>query len=234
MKKKILLVILSVCMILSAFGAISVSAAEETETDTTYDGELAVEGRSGKIGESVEITVRASSSFDAACLVFTVDYDTSIFTLQDVVCSVDEGTFVYNENPANPKFIWYNTGNHHFDDTTIFMLSFKIKDSATEGNYPITLNFEENDICDENGEKVSLKVEGKTVYIFRYYKGDTDNDLCVSGSDIVYLARYLVDLETEIEETNADVNGDGSVDGRDLVKLARHIAGVEFVPELNY
>ena len=114
------------------------------------------------------------------------------------------------------------------------MLSFKIKETATEGNYPITLNFEENDICDENGEKVSLKVEGKTVYIFRYYKGDTDNDLCVSGSDIVYLARYLVDLETEIEETNADVNGDGSVDGRDLVKLARYIAGVEFVPELNY
>lgn len=72
------------------------------------------------------------------------------------------------------------------------------------------------------------------MYIFHYLKGDTDNDLSISGADVVYLARYLVDLETEISEIGADVNEDGSIDGRDLIKLSRHIVGMEIIPDIVY
>ena len=65
-----------------------------------------------------------------------------------------------------------------------------------------------------------------SVTTFLSIRGDSDGDLLITGSDVVMLARYLVDLETEINQ-GADVNGDGSIDGRDLVKLSRYLIDLE-------
>ena len=96
------------------------------------------------------------------------------------------------------------------------------------------MEFNENDICNENGSRIPLTVEAGEVTIFRYLIADVDNDLSVSSADVVKLARYLVYLETEINTYGADVNKDGEIDGRDLVKLSRYMVGLEAIDGIIY
>lgn len=229
--RKFLSMVLTVCMIFSVCGVISVSAATE---DPTY---IYVSSEKGRVGSTVDVTIRvASPNLEGlACLVFSPNFDKTVMTLETVTSNLQYGTFLYNEDSENPKFIWYNTEDYCPDETAAaFTMTFTINEEAEDGYYPITLDYNANDICTETGDLVVLQVEAGQMYIFHYLKGDTDNDLSISGADVVYLARYLVDLETEISEIGADVNEDGSIDGRDLIKLSRHIVGMEIIPDIVY
>lgn len=229
--KKILSIVLTVCMIFSVCGVISASAATD---NPTY---IYVSSEKGRVGSTVDVTIRvASAGYEGlACMVFSPNFDKTVMTLENVTSNLQYGTFLYNEDSENPKFIWYNTENYYPDEATAaFTMTFTIKEEAEDGYYPITLDYNANDICTETGDLVVLQVEAGQMYIFHYLKGDTDNDLSVSGADVVYLARYLVNMETEISEIGADVNEDGSVDGRDLIKLSRHIVGIEIIPDIIY
>ncbi len=229
--KKVLSLILTVCMLLSVCGAMTVSAAS---ADPAY---IYLSYEKGRVGSTVDVTIRIDdSAYDGlACLVFSPNFDKSVMTLETVNSNLPCGTFLYNEDSQNPKFIWYNTENYSPDSTTAaFTMTFKINEEAEDGYYPITLDYNANDICTATGDLVVLQVEAGQMYIFHYLKGDTDNDLSISGADVVYLARYLVDLETEISEIGADVNEDGSIDGRDLIKLSRFMVGMEAIDGIVY
>lgn len=229
--KKVLSLVLTVCMLLSVCGAMTVSAASE---EPTY---IYLSYEKGRVGSTVDVTIRiAEPAYDGlACLVFSPNFDKSVMTLETVNSNLPCGTFLYNEDSQNPKFIWYNTENYSPDSSAAaFTMTFRINEEAEDGYYPITLDYNANDICTATGDLVVLQVEAGQMYIFHYLKGDTDNDLSISGADVVYLARYLVDLETEISEIGADVNEDGSIDGRDLIKLSRHIVGMEIIPDIVY
>lgn len=57
--------------------------------------------------------------------------------------------------------------------------------------------------------------------------GDVNNDGEVSNADAVIVARYLVDLITEIDIEVADISGDGIITNADLVSIAKMLVGVE-------
>lgn len=227
MKKRFLSLFMAICLVTSLIGICSVSAYAES-TNHIY-----AHNAKAKAGDTVEIPFYATTTDSVACLTFAPDFDYTALELVSVECSISSGSFLYNENPTNPKFIWYNTEDVSLPQgEALFTLKFTVKDGAREGTYPITLLFNENDICNANGSRIPLQVEAGELTIFRYLLGDVNNDQSVSSADVVCLARYLVYLETEINTYGADVNKDTNVDGRDLIKLARHMVGAELIEDL--
>jgi len=233
MKKRILSLLMAVCLMttLVSVCSVSVSAADDGLNH------IYVRGGKAKPGEMLEVQVSADLSDGVACLTFTPTYDHTALELVAVENQIETGSFLYNEDPTNPKFIWYNTQNYDFSGSggvQIFTLVFQVKSSAREDTYSVTLEYNENDICNENGSRIPLTVEAGEITIFRYLIADVDNDLSISSADVVKLARYLVYLETEINTYGADVNKDGEIDGRDLVKLSRYMVGMEAIDGIIY
>jgi len=229
MMKRILSVFMTICLMATFVSVCSVYASAES-TNHFYTNNARA-----KAGDTIEVAFCASTTDDFACLTFTPDFDYTALELLNVECSISGGSFLYNGNPTNPKFIWYNTENITLNQgVPIFTLKFKVKDGARTGTYPVTLLFNENDICNENGSRIPLQVEAGELTIFRYLLGDVNSDLSVDSADVVMLARYLVYMETEISTYGADVNQDANVDGRDLIKLARHMVGAEIIEGIGY
>lgn len=229
MKKRILSLLMAVCLMTTLVSVCSVSASAAESENYIY-----IRGAKAKPGEMVEVNIEAVFSKGVACLTFSPTYDHTALELVSVIDNTGVGNFLYNENSTNPKFIWYDIENRDFSGTAIFTLVFAVKSSAREGTYPIELSYNSLDICNENGEAVPLEMVSGEVTIFRYLIADVDNDLSVSSADVVKLARYLVYMETEINTYGADVNKDGEIDGRDLVKLARYMVGLEAIDGIIY
>ncbi len=221
MKQKILSLIMAVCLVTTCMLSMGISASAATIPT------LIVMERECKVGDVVDLEVYANESQSYACLVFSPVFDHSIFEIVGVNCNIESGTFLYNEDTENPKFIWYNTENYTTSISEIlFTISLRVLEDAPIGEYAVTVDYEANNICDENGELVEVGVRQGSVTTFLSICGDSDGDLLITGTDVVMLARYLVDLETEINQ-GADVNDDGSIDGRDLVKLSRYLIDLE-------
>lgn len=230
MKRRIFSMIMAVCLIISlaSVGAVTAYADE-------YENVFYINHERARIGTTVNVPVSASNADEFACLTFKVDYDLSALELMDVTCNIPSGNFLYNGDPSNPQFIWYNTENTSFElISPIFVMTFKVRDDAQEGTYPVTLLFDEGNMCNENGSRLPLRVEAGALTVFRYITGDVNGDFLVDSADVVMLARYIVGMETEVNTYGADVNKDGSIDGRDLVKLARHMVGMEMIEDIFY
>ena len=128
--KKFLSMVLTVCMIFSVCGVISVSAATE---DPTY---IYVSSEKGRVGSTVDVTIRVAfpNLEGLACLVFSPNYDKSVMTLETV-----------------------NSENYSPDSSAAaFTMTFRINEEAEDGYYPITLDYNANDICTATGDLVVL------------------------------------------------------------------------------
>lgn len=230
MRKRFMSMILAVCLIVSlcSVGAVTASA-------NYYESSVSINYERARIGTSVNVPVSIHGSDNFACLKFKVDYDYSSLELADVICNIPGGNFLYNGDPSNAQFIWYNTENTSFEQISpLFVLSFNVRDTAEEGTYPIALLFDEGNVCDENGSRIPLHAEAGELTVFRYLVGDVNGDYLVDSADVVMLARFLVGLETAINAEGADVNRDGNIDGRDLVKLARCMVGMEMLQDIPF
>lgn len=230
MKRRIFSMILALCLIISlaSVGAVTAYADE-------YDNILHIRPRKVRIGSTVDVPVQFFNKDAFACMVLQIDYDQTALELVDVICSIADGTFLYNGDPSNPQFIWYNAEDVKvMDGSEIFYMTFKAKDDAQEGTYPITMTYSEGNVINENGAQLPLHVEAGAITVFRYLIADVNNDLLIDSADVVMLARYLVGLETEINTYGADVNEDGVINGRDLVKLARYMVGMEMIDGIIY
>lgn len=222
MKKKILSLIMAVCLVTTCMLSMGISAS------ATSVPSLVMVDPTCRVGDTVDIHIYTNQIDSFACLVFAPQYDHSVFEIVNITTDIEVGTFLYNEDTENPKFIWYNTENYTPEKLgqILFTMTLRVLDDAPIGKHTVSLNYESENICDENGELVEMGVGKSSVTIFLSIRGDADGDLSVSGADVVMLARYLVDMETEIDQ-GADVNGDGSIDGRDLVKLSRYLIDLE-------
>ncbi len=232
MKKRILSMLMAICLVTTLVSVCAVSASAEEGTNFMF-----MNPTKAKAGETIEVPIYASITGDGiACIAFTPEYDHTALELMEIQCGLNGGSFLYNFDPANPKCIWYNTQNSGGISTEqpMFTLVFTAKENAREGTYPITLYINENDVCDEKGNYVPLQVEAGEVTIFRYLLADVNNDMLIDSADVVKLARYLVYMETEINTYGADVNKDGEIDGRDLIKLSRYMVGLEAIDGVVY
>lgn len=112
-------------------------------------------------------------------------------------------------------------------DGTILKLTFRVSDTAAEGDYTIRLNCQKGDVLDGNLEDAALQLQQGTVSVVSFTYGDVNNDGEINMKDLGMLRRYLAggyDLTDFVSEA-ADVNGDGEVTVKDLGILRRYLAG---------
>ncbi len=225
MKRRLISIVLSLTLVICGITTLSVSVSASSEN---YVHPIWTRCRAG---ETVDIGIGMDIWDGVSCMVFSPEYDHSVMTLKNITCNIDYGTFMWNEDTENPKFLWYNHEDYSFsygNNQPSFTMTFEISADAADGMYNINLNYDQNNICNDQCELVSLNVSEGSVEIFRFIKGDVNDDLSIDAADLVLLSRYILGLEAEVQE-GADVNQDGMIDGRDVVKLARHMVGYEMI-----
>ncbi|MBQ2391565.1 MAG: carbohydrate-binding domain-containing protein [Clostridia bacterium] len=53
--------------------------------------------------------------------------------------------------------------------------------------------------------------------------GDVNSDSSINGKDVLALRKYIVGLDSNINELSADVNSDGNINGKDVLMLRKYI-----------
>ncbi len=184
-----------------------------------YDVELG--NGTGALGEIVSIPVvndyeglssfRGTVTSEIPLVGITSDYDVEI-------------------NPETQKFIIYSDDSEGFaEGETICTLDFIIDRAQADGlpNGEYVVDIENINATDENGEDFELftAVEGYITVNTEYALGDVDFDGAVTNTDIILIARYLVNLIVfdDAQMIQADFDEDGEIDNTDLVKVVRKV-----------
>ncbi|MCQ2070204.1 MAG: dockerin type I domain-containing protein [archaeon] len=156
----------------------------------------------------------------------SVDYDSSVMTLKEVI----DGNLL----PMTPSvldgvpYILYGEGsdpNHAVTTTGLFAtLVFEIKNSVEPGQYPVFITALES--IDENLDDVDVSVSSGVISIGLPAVGDIDGNGKINAMDSLKLRKYLAnDRTVSINLSNSDVNGDGSINSKDSILLRRYLAG---------
>ena len=185
-----------------------------------------VEATEAIIGKNVKVDVVISNNPGIAGFSFKVGYDSSAMSLVGYECpGWEASSSSFDENPSkNPVgFSWSRTKDYTAN-TTILTLEFRIKETAPEGEYNITLSTTDV-VSNQAGEKLIFNlVEGK-VSVVDCTPGDLNDDGDVNSIDAVLLAQHLANWDVQFNENAADCNGDGEINSIDAVLLAQFLAG---------
>ena len=130
-------------------------------------------------------------------------------------------------SPCN--FVWdgQELTAEDIKDGSLLALTFQVSEEAKLGKtIPIEISY---DLFDQNLSAVQANVSDGGITVKGDTLGDVNGDGIFSLSDVILLARYLVNLETLSKEQLdvADVNHDGKATNADVVKLARILADLE-------
>ena len=141
--KKILAIFLSVLLICAAMPFAFATAAE--------DATIVVSDVEGKAGETVQVTVSMKNNPGIVSTKVEVGYDASVLEF----VGAEDGDFnvkgySYSDDTRNPFIINWCWANGDNETTELLAtLTFKIKDDAAAGTYPLTLTYDnEGDIYD--------------------------------------------------------------------------------------
>ena len=175
-------------------------------------------------GGTVEVPVVLSNNSGFAYIRVTLEYDSSILTLESVTNSVPELVMAQGNN----MFSWDSSSNYTTDGE-LCILTFNVSEAVEIGSYEITLAVIE--CYDENTDDVVFNVVNGCISVINY--GDVNGDGIVNGKDVIVLRRYLVDEDVEIF-AGADANGDGEINGKDVIVIRQYIVGAATLgPNIN-
>ena len=198
----------------------------------------------GRPGSTVEIPVTVSHNPGVISMLLNLEYDNSVLTLTKVDATRLIGDFQGSQTlTAMPyRLSWaddYATANHT-DDGLLVTLTFDISPNAAEGDYPISLSYNNNqqDIYNVDLKTVEFSVTHGSVRVSRALIGDVNKDGLVTTMDRLYIARHVAGWsgygDTDIDMVAADVNADGYVTGMDRTILTRHLLGWSGYEQLPY
>ena len=148
--------------------------------------------------------------------------------------SASAGSFedvTFGPTNKDPFTILWSDSIHGNNSTNGILaeLTFKVKDDAPEGNYPITVSYDKEEIFDENFKNVEFTTVNGSVTVSSAIPGDINGDGKVNMKDYAQLQRYLNNWDVAIEESAADVNKDGKINMKDYALLQQYLNGWDVV-----
>lgn len=153
--KKIVAIILTLIMVLSVVNVASVFAAAKPT--------ITVETVEAAAGDTVNVKINISNNPGIWGLKITVNYDKNVLTLKDAVNGdfFDESEWTKGASEKVPYTLSY--GANDFNNITkasgtLAILTFKIKDTAENGDYNITAEYEVGNIIDSNFNDIEFAV----------------------------------------------------------------------------
>ena len=101
----------------------------------------------------------------------------------------------------------------------------KVEDNVSEGDYAVKLSNAKYSLT-SGSSKVNMPETISKLTIYRYKRGDVNNDGDVDIADAVCIVNHVVGLPAPIfVEQAADANGDGDVDIADAVRIVNLVVG---------
>ncbi len=182
-------------------------------------------------GLKVEVPVSISKNPGIAGAAFTVKYDKTALTLDELKAGTVFSSGTFTSKIDSGLVQWYYAGESGIKTNGVmFTAVFTVNPSAANGNYSVTvglLNDENANFTDHNGAEVPVTFAAGKVIVSDSVKGDLTGDGEVAMGDVVKVARAVAEYVTLTaeEEALADVTGDGIVAMGDVVKIARYVAG---------
>ena len=193
----------------------------------------------GKAGEKVRVPVILENNPGFADLSIEIDYDSAVVELTDVQPNNEVGgNFTPAQNYTVRPYVlnWVNDENNNLFNGVLAILTFTIKQDATLGSYPITVdyyrgitgnNIDGEDVnYDKDWNRVPLNYISGKLIVCAYTPGDINGDGEVDINDAICLLKYVAGWKLDGVVIEApDVNGDGRVNTKDAIQILRYIAG---------
>lgn len=181
-----------------------------------------------RAGEEVEIRVKIENNPGITALRLVVDYDDTVlemtgFTFGDALSSMNKGT---SENFGNQySFSMYSATADLTDNGTLAVIKFKVNENAEDGEYPIRITYDSDDIFNLNGDSIHFDTVTGIVTVNSCLPGDVNDDGKINMRDVVLLQQVVNGWNVAYNKDAADYNGDGKINMRDIVALQQYING---------
>lgn len=189
---------------------------------------ISMTSANAKAGEEIEVQIKLENNPGITALRLVVYYDEDAlemtgFEFGDALSSMNKGT---SENYGNDySFSMYSATADLTDCGTLAIIKFKVKEDAADGEYPITIAYDPDDIFNLAGDCVDFDIEIGAVIVNSCLLGDVNNDGKINMRDVVLLQQVVNGWNVTYNKDAADYNGDGKTNMRDIVALQQYING---------
>lgn len=189
---------------------------------------ISMESVNAKVGEDVEIQIKMENNPGITALRFVVDYEEDVlemtgFEFGNALSSMNKGTS--DKYGTNYSFSMYSASSDLTDCGTIATIKFKVKNDVADGEYPITITYDSDDVFNMNGDCVHFDMEIGAIIIASCLRGDVNDDGRINMRDVVLLQQIINGWDVVYNNAAADYNGDGKINMRDIVALQQQING---------
>lgn len=205
------------------------ATTEETTEETTVPEGVVVSvgSTTAKTGDKITVPVKLTGLNTLENYAVTVNYDSNVLTLSDVVSFVDSNNFVVNKNNAGVIKVAYANDNAGSDDSfngdVLFSMTFTVK---SENDTTSSINATVNQLNDG----VTATVVNGTVTVDNAVTpvsipGDVNKDGVVNSVDaaiVLKIASGIITDTTPYDMVAADCDGKFGVDGRDVIWILNH------------
>lgn len=179
-------------------------------------------------GRIVQVKIDLANNPGVSSLRLSVGYDSRALELIGVSDGGILGEALHADRLTAPYVLTWNnatSGGNLTVNGTAATLTFRVKNNAAVGQYPVTLTL--LDAFNYDLDAVSFYTVNGAVNVDSIQIGDADGDGAVNSKDAIVLLRYLVEwpgYDELLDPLAADVDGDGEVTVADGVVLLRHLA----------
>lgn len=189
-------------------------------------------------GGTVTLPVTISQNPGIAGFLFTLNYDKTALVPKTITKGeiLTAGTFTSNLEQGIPAeqlseiSVYWENDKNMTSNGVLFNITFEVKASAEEGEYPVSLNYEKGDITDETMDDVMPDLLGNTVTIADVLRGDVNLDRQVNILDSILLSRYIAKWDVTFDEKQkqaANVFMDSRINSKDGVRLSQILSGYD-------
>lgn len=181
-----------------------------------------------KAGKEVEIQVKLENNPGITALRLVVNFDENAlemtgFEFGEALSSMNRGT---SQNYGNDySFSMYSAISDLTDCGTLATIKFKVKDDIEDGEYPVSIMYDQDDIFNLNGDCVNFEIESGAVIVNSCLLGDVNSDGKINMRDVVLLQQVVNGWNVTYSKDAADYNSDGKINMRDIVALQQYING---------
>ena len=162
------------------------------EVDNTNAPTFVAESKSARVGEMFTVAISTKNNSGITSLKLKVGYDANLLELVSIE-GKDFDSPHFGPITKNPVTInWEDVlSPNNTTNGAVAVLTFKVKESATEGDTTITITYDPEDVYDENYDNVAFAVEEGIISIIEYIPGDVNGDGTVNNKDMGILRQYL-------------------------------------------
>ena len=213
--KKLIISLITVLMLVSS---LSFSSFAENLTKISVDE---VEAARGNV---VSVPVKISNNQGIWGMVFDVKFDSDVFQVQEVTnnnevfysADIMIGPSNFNDGYVRVVVTPSNIYQNNTKNGTICIIKFLVKEDAELTEYPLSVSFEENNMCDIDAKEVKVTSADGSIIVKKTVENVAQKEPEKTTEEVIAKAKDNVLIE---ETTSADETATTDVGGEKTTKV---------------